>query len=189
LAPVEFEHDGGRPSARPVYVQAQVVLGAHDQAGRGVGAWRIGWDGRTLTFGSATTVVGEWRTRAGGVLPECRGEDAGPARIDVGSSAVAEIAAVANAQHVFRLLLLNERAQRLASLQVVGFDEPRLVDFADAAGIHYRRYHHADQAFWELNTYFPPRYRDAIVFRLSETSHVVRREDWIRGEARTQSVG
>ena len=185
-APIEFEYDGGTPSAGAAHIRAQVVLGARDRAGNSVGAWRIGWDGRMVTFGSATTVVGEWRRRSGGVLPECLGEGSGPARIDTGSDQVAEIAAVATAVHVFRLLLLNERAQRLASLQVLGFDEPRLMEFADAAGLHYRRYRLADQSPSGLETYFPPRYRDAVVFSLSETCHVVRREGWIQGSVRIQ---
>lgn len=185
-APIEFEYDGGTPGAGPAHVQARVVLGARDRAGNSVGAWRIGWDGRLVTFGSAATVVGEWRRRAGGVLAECLGEGSGPARIDTGSDQVAEIAAVATAVHVFRLLFLNERAQRLASLQVLGFDEPRLVEFADAAGLHYRRYRLADQSPSGLATYFPARYRDAAVFCVSETCHVVKREGWIQGGVRIQ---
>jgi hypothetical protein len=189
-ATVEFEHDGGGPTTRSLSVEAEVVLGATDSLGRRVGAWRIGWDGRLVTFGSATTVVGEWRARPGGVLPEHREGMARGVYGPLGSDEVAEIAAVGNAEYVFWLLFLNERAQRLARHQVIGFDEPRLTDFADAAGLHYRRYRlDVDLPalrYVNVGDYFPLRGDEITV---SRTAHAVTRQDWIRGGARTRSDG
>jgi hypothetical protein len=137
-----FEHDGGEPVAERLYVPA----GAPAR-----GTWGLGWNGELLTVGGSKDESGltggrgfaqGWETRRGGLVPERRG---GVPRVIAyrsirGPRVVAEIAAVGNSEHVFWLVFLNERAERVAEIPAYGFDEPRLIHVADVVGVHYRRY-------------------------------------------------
>jgi hypothetical protein len=144
FAYVQYEYDGGSATTRTAYVPA-VTPERRSDDGRGPNRRGIGWNGELLTVMSSTGDVGSWTPRAGGVLPEFRGD---PQRTPIyirprgrgGSGRVAEIAAVTSPFFVFWLLLLNERAEQVADIPVDGFDEPRLIRLADAAGLHYRRY-------------------------------------------------
>lgn len=184
FAAVEFAHDGGEPKPEPASVQS-TVFGVKDAGGNVAGAWRIAWNGSVLTFGSVRTVLWEWPTRSGGVDPDFVD---GVQRVGAdqrtypsyGTESIAEIAAVGNADYVFWLRFVNERTRQKVRLQAVGFDEPRLVALAEAAGIHYRRYR-LDVASSDIEVLRSWDYFPGTGSNLWTTRTSVRRDTWISG--------
>ncbi|WP_370369796.1 hypothetical protein [Catenulispora sp. GP43] len=139
---VQYSYDGGTATSRTAYVPATEP---HPRNSKIASRRGIGWNGELLTVMSSSGHVDSWTPRAGGVLPEFRGDPErrpgfGFVRGRGGSRQVAQIAAVASPEYAFWLLFLNERAEQVADIPVDGFDEPRLIGLADAAGLHYRRY-------------------------------------------------
>jgi hypothetical protein len=144
FASVQYEYDGGSATTRTAYVPA-ITPDRRPGDGRGLSRRGIGWNGELLTVMSSTGHVDAYTPRTGGLLPEFRDDpERTPSYITGrergGSRRVAEIAAVTSPDYAFWLLFLNERAEQMADIPVDGFDEPRLIRLADAAGLHYRRY-------------------------------------------------